>query len=46
MILSFSCEKFFGGKLGETVKVGKTRMSKRFYQYSRAKNENKEKNLF
>ena len=30
-------EKSFGGKLGETVKVGKTRMSKGFYQYAREK---------
>ncbi len=30
-------EKFVGGKLGKTVKVGKTRMSKGFYQYAREK---------
>ncbi len=30
-------EKFIGGKLGKTVKVGKTRMSKGFYQYAREK---------
>jgi hypothetical protein len=30
-------EKFVGGKLGKTVKVGKTRMSKGFYQYTREK---------
>ena len=35
-------EKFVGGKLGETVRVGKTRMSKGFYQYGREKNKNKE----
>jgi hypothetical protein len=33
-------EKFVNGYLGETVKVGKTRMSKVFYQYAR---ENKER---
>ena len=30
-------EKFAGGKLGKTVKVDKTRMSKGFYQYAREK---------
>jgi len=30
-------EKFVGGKLGKTVKVGKTKMSKGFYQYAHIK---------
>jgi hypothetical protein len=30
-------EKFVGSKLGKTVKVDKTRMSKGFYQYAREK---------
>jgi hypothetical protein len=30
-------ENFVSGKLGKTVKVGKTRMSKGFYQYAREK---------
>ena len=36
-------EKFVGGKLGKKVKVGKTRMSKGFYQYDTWKNKNKER---
>jgi hypothetical protein len=36
-------EKFVGGKLGKTVKVGKTRMSKGFYQYAREKIKIKKK---
>jgi hypothetical protein len=30
-------ENFVSGKLGKTVKIGKTRMSKGFYQYAREK---------
>jgi hypothetical protein len=38
--------KFASDKLGKTVKVGKTRMSKGFYQYAREKMKiKKEKEL-
>ncbi len=38
--------KFVGAELGKTVKVGKTRMSKGFYQYAREKMKmKKEKEL-